>query len=109
MNPRAWEFTDYNDYVSKYGVASGHFEAFNKVTRLSRFFDFTAELINTNQIDMKFLNELLAWNIIRFWEKYGSIIKKGRTMFNNPTFYIHIESVYPRLRKRLQQRINTLE
>ena len=104
-----WEFTDYNDFVPKYSLTTGHFDAFNKLTRVSRFFSFTAELINTNQIDIQFLNQLLEWNIIRFWEKYGPIITQGRTMFNNPTLYIHIELLYPRLRERLQRRINTLQ
>jgi hypothetical protein len=102
-----WEFADYNDYLPKYGLTTGHFEAFNKLTRVSRFFSFTAELINKNQIDMKLVNELLAWNIIRFWEKYGPVVTQGRTMFENPTLYIHMELLYPRLRERLQQNIHT--
>lgn len=52
-----WEFTDYDDYIPKYSIITGHFEAYNKITRVGRFINHTCELINTNRINMKFVSE----------------------------------------------------
>lgn len=103
-----WEFTDYEEYQPKYSIATGQLDAFVKFSRVSRFLNHVCELIDTGIIDMKFVSEQLAQMVIRFYEKFEPVIKGARIAFNNPIMYDEIESVYPRLRAQIQQKIDSL-
>ena len=61
-----------------------------------------------DSIDSKFISESVAWDIIRYWEKFGPIVKIGRRVTNNLLAFDDMEKVYPRLRQQYQQRIDAL-
>ena len=100
-----WEFTDYEDYIPKYSITTGHMDEYTKFSRISRYVSHTCELINTGQIELKFVSKLLADNIMRYWEKFRPVCIGSRTLLNNPTAYDNIEAVYPILREQRQQAI----
>jgi hypothetical protein len=102
-----WDFTDYEDYKPKYSITTGKFKAYNKFSRVARFVSHTCELINLGHIGMKYVSGNLASNIIRFWDKYQSVLIGSRTFFNNPAAFDDIEAVYPKLKARLQQEIES--
>lgn len=104
-----WDFTDYEDYKPKYSVTTGHFEEYSKMIRVGRFLNHACELIDKGIIDTKFISEQVAWDIIRYYEKFEPVIKGARIALNNPLAFDDIESVYPRLQKQRQQKIELLQ
>jgi hypothetical protein len=104
-----WDFTNYEDFTPKYSLTTGHYEEFNQHMRVARILNHVCEFIDKGIIDSKFISESIAWDIIRYWEKFGPIVKIGRQVTNNPLAFDDVEKVYPQLKQQFQERMTKLQ
>jgi hypothetical protein len=104
-----WDFTNFEDFVTKYGLSGGRFEEFAQHMRVARILNHVCEFIDKGIIDSKFISESVSLDIIHYWEKFGPIIKEGRQIMNTPLAFDDIQKVYPQLQRQYQQRINELQ
>ena len=93
------EFTDYNDYVKKYGWF-GRSEA---VSEVCMFFEGIGVLLHRKLIDISLIDDLFSPISIKIiWEKMKPVVKGWRNQFNEPETLQWFENLYNKMQKREQ-------
>jgi hypothetical protein len=88
-----WEWTDYDDFIRKYGPESNP-EAWTSFQELANFYEGIGVLINRQLIDPAFVDDLMSGATLWGWETFGEIVKDFRVRANAPYFYEFWEYLY---------------
>jgi len=87
-----WEWTDYDDFQSKYGV--NNFEEYSRFYTVVDYFEGIGVLVKRGLIDISFINDLFSGFTVMFWEKLESFIMESRVRRNFPHFCEYFEYLY---------------
>jgi len=96
------EFTDYEDYLRKYGAASGK-PVYASVNMVGNFFEGLGILLRRKLIDIALVDDLFSSDVIITWHKMKPIIEGWRKQFNRPQMSEWFEYLYNEMQKREQQ------
>jgi len=96
------EFTDYEDYLRKYGAASKK-PAYTSVNMVGNFFEGLGILLRRKLIDIALVDDLFSSDVIITWHKMKPIIEGWRKQFNRPQMSEWFEYLYNEMQKREQQ------
>ena len=106
-----WTWTDYDDFMRKYGSEANP-DAYNAWVTMQNYFEGIGVLVQRELIDLRLVDDLL-WNITTyFWEKFGPILiesrhRSTRTEFGKPRLFDHTEWLYNRIRTMQQSPVIT--
>ena len=95
---RQWEWTDYDDWHSKYSPEE-NIEASVMYGSIAAYFEGIGVLVYRKLIDVEQVADLMARNITIFWEKMGPIIKERRVRYNNEYVWEWNEWLYKEIKK----------
>lgn len=84
------EWTNYDDFVSKYGSANNP-DLYIGRLRIWRRMNFSGLLLRDGLIDISTYIQVIGDNPPVIWSKFRSIIEEMRVRFDNPELYCGIE------------------
>ncbi len=90
---RTWTWTDYDDFIQKYGEANNP-EAWSSFQELANFYEGIGVLIKRKLIDPAFVDDLMSGETLWGWVKFGAIVREYRVRKNAPYFYEFWEYLY---------------
>jgi hypothetical protein len=93
-----WEFTDIEDFESKYGER--HYAQWESV--LQRY-NGIGLLAKQNQLDLDLIHKLLILPILGLWRNFEGVIKHRRALYDAPDLYEGVEYLYNEMMKRRQE------
>ena len=88
-----WEWTDYDDFIRKYGADSNP-EAWASFQELGNFYEGIGVLIKRQLIDPTFVDDLMSGATLWGWEKFGGLVREYRIRENVPFLYEFWEYLY---------------
>ena len=74
---REYQFTDYDDFMDKYGPVNNP-EAYDKYVKVLWLFTEMGVLVQEGYITIEHVANLMEYTPIRAWRKFGPIIEKER-------------------------------
>ena len=95
---RQWEWTDYEDWYSKYSPEMD-IEAAVQYGSVAAYFEGIGVLVYKNLIDVDLVADLMSRNIRIFWEKMGPIIKERRIRYGTEYVWEWNEWLYNKISK----------
>jgi hypothetical protein len=78
-----YQWDDYEDYVTKYGVIN-NLETSTKITSVFSLFENLGGLLQKGFLDLSVIAEQAAAAFPPLWEKYKTIVEEDRKALNNP-------------------------
>jgi hypothetical protein len=84
-NTLAQEWTDFDDYLNKYGYGPTLFDIYLEGVGL---------LVKRNQIDIKMVDDLMSSLVINYWRSHGEIMLEMRKRRNMPQIAEWTEYLY---------------
>lgn len=91
---REWEWTDYEDFMDRYGGDKNP-DIYFHFGSIGTFFEGIGVLVKRKLVDPTLVDDLISNSVIFFWEKFGeSIIKERRVRDNFPQLYEWVEYLY---------------
>ena len=104
---RRWQqYTNIDDHLSKFSVASGNPENLERWFHgqiLVTYFEGLGMLVKKGLIDIDMVDDLLAGRIRWFWETIEPVANNFREYVNDPRLYDSIEYLYNAIVKHEQQ------
>ena len=94
----SYEFTDYEDFISKYGV-----EGISKGQIIGRYYEGLGVLVSRKLVDVSLVDDLMSGNIIRDWGRIGPIIIERRIRENWLQYGEWFEYLYNRIKTIIEQ------
>ena len=88
-----WTWTDYDDFIEKYGEANNP-EANALFQELGNWFEGIGVLIKRKLIDPAFVDDLMSGTTLLGWETFGSLVRERRVRDNLPFYYEFWEYLY---------------
>ena len=88
-----WEYTDYDEYMSKYGVDANP-EAHMMYRKLFGYLEGLGVLVRRGFIDASLVDDLMSGAILIYWEKLEPYIVERRKRLNWPQVGEQIEYLY---------------
>jgi hypothetical protein len=67
---------------------------------LGQFFEGMGMLVKKKLIDIEYVDELLSYRIVWWWERTKPVYERERKLMNNPDLYSNIEYLYNEIIKR---------
>jgi len=86
-----WEWTDYDDFMQKYG---NNVEASAIFSQAATMFEGIGVLIKRKLIDPSMVDDLMSGATLRGWEEFGSVVKERRVRENKPYYFEFWEYLY---------------
>jgi hypothetical protein len=96
------EFTDYKDYLRKYGATSDK-PSYVSVNMVGGFFEGLGILLKRKLIDIALVDDLFSSDIILGWHKMKPIVEGWRKQFNRPQMSEWFEYLHDEMQKREEQ------
>jgi hypothetical protein len=91
---RDWEWTDYEDFIEKYGWQNNP-DTYYHFSSIGTYFEGIGVLVNRGLVDPTLVDDLISGSVTFFWEKFGeSIIKERRRRDNFPQLFEWVEYLY---------------
>ena len=91
---RSWEWTDYDDFMEKYGDKKNP-DLYISFSTVTKFFEGLGVLVKRGLVDPTMVDDLMSGFIIRLWEDFGeSFIKDMRVRQGFPQAYEWGEYLY---------------
>jgi hypothetical protein len=98
------EFSDYQDYLKKYGATSEK-PSFAAVNMVASFFEDMGILLHRKLVDIALIDDLFSSDIIITWRKLYPIVQGWRKQFNRPQISEWFEYLHNEIQKR-EQKLN---
>lgn len=92
-----WKFKDYDDYTSKYSPEQNP-DADVMHRKFNGFLEGVGVLVKRGMIDPSFVDDLMSGRVIRYWEKFGGLLKEDRVRRDLPQGSEHVEYLYNRIK-----------
>ena len=90
---RTWTWTDYDDFIQKYGEANNP-DAHALLQELASWYEGIGVLIKRKLIDPVFVDDLMSGATLWGWETFGSYVRERRVRDNMPFYYEFWEYLY---------------
>ena len=91
---REWEWTDYDDFMQRYGWEK-EVDVYYHFSSIGSFFEGIGVMVKRGLVDPTLVDDLISNSVIFYWEKFGeSIIKERRRRDNFPQLYEWVEYLY---------------
>jgi stress-induced morphogen len=100
------EFSDYKDYLKKYGANSAK-SAYVSVNIVADFFEGLGILLRRKLINLALVDDLFSSDIIITWHKMKPLVEGWREHFNRPQMSEWFEYLHNEMQKREQQLART--
>jgi len=97
------EFSDYNDYVKRYGSLSSENPAHTAIFMVCLYFEGVGELLYRKLIDINMVDDLFTFPIKTGWEKVKLFVESARKQLNAPSLFEWFEYLYNEMEKREQK------
>jgi hypothetical protein len=92
-----WLWTDYDNFMEKYG------ERWGEVESVLQRYNGMGLLAKKNQVDLDHLYKLLILPIRGLWRNYEGIIRHRRELYDIPELYEGIEYLYNEMMNRSEE------
>ena len=96
-----WEWTDYDDFHSKYGAQN--IDEYSRFYTILDYFEGIGVLVKRGLIDISFIDDLFSGLIVMYWEKLESIIMEIRVKMNWPQAGEYFEYLYKEIKERVEE------
>jgi len=94
------EFSDYNDFVRKYGDPISRNQVPLSFMMVGNFFEQIGVLYRNELIDIPLISQLFPVSLL--WEKIRPLAEIMRSEYHNPGFFEHFEYLHNVMKKREQ-------
>ena len=91
-----WEFNNFDEFWEKYGVDTNR-EAFFQWVALGNYYENVGILISEGLIDVQRVEDMMSFDVIRFWERFEQVIIGVRETLQWPSFNEWVEYLYNQL------------
>jgi hypothetical protein len=96
------EFTDYDDFVKKYGRLSSEKPEQTAILAIANYFDGLGILARRGLVDADLIYEFWTGDIVDLWEKVKPLVEGARKKSNYPIL-ANAEYLYNEMKKREQK------
>jgi len=93
---------DYEDWVKKYGPPTEPTQLNADIDRIGWFFNLMGFLVKEKIVNIKLVDELLGYWVIKNWETVKPLVYGWRKQYDIPESYHWFEYVYNEMKKRKQ-------
>jgi hypothetical protein len=100
----AFKVRDYDSLVKEYGPITSSAQVYKDIDRVSWFFNIMGFLVKEKIVEMKMIDELIGYWIMKNWETIKPLAYGWRKEYNIPESYRWFEYLYDELKKREQQK-----
>ena len=98
------EWTDYNDYIEKYGsLRYTNTELYAQNVSVGVYFEGVGVLLKQELIDVQTVADLLGTTILAWWDKIGPLMKEYRVTLNQPRAYLYAEYLYDQIKQIVEK------
>jgi len=105
---REYQFTDYDDFMEKYGPVNNP-DAYDKYVQVLWLFTEMGVLVQEGFITVDHVGALMAMTPVRAWEKFGPIIETARMRRYSRSGYVTFEYLAKTMMKRIMSGELTFE
>jgi hypothetical protein len=93
---------DYESFVKEHGPVTDTTELYTDIDQVGWFFNLMGFLVKENIVNIKQVEELLGYWVLKNWETIKPLLYEWRTQYNIPESYKWFEYLYDEMRKREQ-------
>jgi hypothetical protein len=95
---------DYDSLVKEHGPLSEPSQLYTNIDHIGWFFNLMGFLVKEKIVNIKLVDELLGYWVIKNWENiYKTVIYGARKQYNIPESYQWFEYLYNEMKKREQK------
>jgi len=101
------EVKDYDSFVKKHGPMTKSSQIHTDIDQIGWFFNLMGFLVKEKIVQIKLVDELLGYWVIKNWESIEPLVYGWRKQYNIPESYQWFEYLYNEMQKRekkLQQK-----
>ena len=88
------EYTDYDDFISKYGPTTKYSELNHEIFKVGWFMNGLGSLVHKEYANIDLVDELFGYMVIWLWEILRPIIIGSRIRYNQPESLEWFEYLY---------------
>ena len=96
----ALEFTDYDDFVKKYGTMFDRSPVQLAISTAGNYFEAIGYLLKRKLVDADYIWDCYSETGMQLWEKLKPIVEGSREQFNMPRMWWPFEYLYNEMKKR---------
>ena len=101
------KYESYDSWVKEHGSITEPSELNTDIDRVGWFFNMMGFLVEEKIVNIKLVDELLGYWVIKNWENiYKTVIYGARKQCNIPESYHWFEYLYDEMKKREQRGVN---
>jgi hypothetical protein len=93
-----WTWSDYDDFMEKYGQRTNP-KAYSKFVTMGNYFEGVGMLVGRGLIGVEMVYDLMWSPITEFWEKFSPVFIEMRNRSNLPKIGTHTEYLYNEIKK----------
>ena len=93
-----WKWKDYDDFMNKYGPFKNN-DANAKRASIGMNIEGIGVLVKRGLIDVRMVDDMMSIYIIGYWEKFESVIREWRRIYDVPTSHEHAEYLYNEVKR----------
>ena len=93
-----WTWTDYDDFMEKYGQRTNP-KAYSKFVTMGNYFEGVGMLVGRGLINVEMVNDLMWSPITEFWEKFSPVFIEMRNRSSLPENGTNTEYLYNQIKK----------
>ena len=94
---RKWEYTDYDDFMQKYGPETND-DAYKRFHNYFSHLEGIGIYLKRGLIRPELIDDFMSADIVTHWEKFEHYILEHRKRMNYPQYYEHFEYMYKRVK-----------
>jgi hypothetical protein len=98
----SWEWTDYDDFMEKYGMVTNRERYTATFSKLVGFHEGIGVLVKEGYLNIRLIALMVAGVTVRFWEKVEPVVLEGRVKENAPRWLSETEYLYNELMKYIE-------
>ena len=102
-----WQWSDFEDYQKKYSYQNNS-EAAMYRSILGAHLEGIGVLLRRRLIDPSFVDDLMSQVIVRYWEKFGPLIRESRVKLNYPFMGEQSEYLYNQIKPIMEKQLREL-
>jgi hypothetical protein len=93
---------DYDSFVKEHGPVTDSLQIYTDIDQIGWFFNLMGFLVKEKIVQVKLIDELLGYWVIRNWEAIKPLAYGWRKQYNIPESYHWFEYLYEEMKKRKQ-------
>jgi hypothetical protein len=94
---------DYDSFVKEHGSVTDSLQLYTDIDQIGWFFNLMGFLVKEKIVNIRLVDELLGYWVIKNWETIKPLAYGWRKQYNIPESYHWFEYIYNEMKKRKQQ------